>query len=283
VVLTHVPEAYSNFLQISASGFSQVSVTLFFLFSAYGLLISIMNKPGYLKHFWKNRVLVLCAPFLVSAIIKLLLGGHPGDGGTFFVLVLLLFYVITYFAAKYFSKWTLWIVCGSAVAYSLIGSITGLLKWPTQVLGFAYGAILAYGLPRVKALFTQKYWLKIVATSVFACLLTVVYVLGKQNIPGVLRIIFQNLMVAFIILWVFLVTFRLQIGNSISRYLGRISYDVFLYHGIVERWLPALAKTPLKAVLNSDVFILLMVAFSIAIASITYYFNEKLIAFIRKK
>ena len=138
VVIVHVSTAYENPLQQAVGGFSQVSVTLYFLFSAYGVLYGIRNKPNYLKKFWKNRLPSLLIPFVLSCVLKLLVGVEPGSGGTYFVFVLLLFYVVTYVAARFFAKQAVLIVCIAVCLYSVIGSATHWLHWPTQALGFAY-------------------------------------------------------------------------------------------------------------------------------------------------
>lgn len=63
VVIVHVPVGYENPLQQAVGGFSQVSVALYFLFSAYGILTGIKNKSDYLQKFWRNRL---------SSFVKLL-------------------------------------------------------------------------------------------------------------------------------------------------------------------------------------------------------------------
>ena len=88
VVIVHVASEYQNPLQQAIGGFSQVSVTLYFLFSAYGIVTNIKNKPDYLKTFWKNRLPSLLIPFIISSLLKILMGVHPGSGGTYFVFVL---------------------------------------------------------------------------------------------------------------------------------------------------------------------------------------------------
>ena len=166
VVIVHVPVGYENPLQQAVGGFSQVSVALYFLFSAYGILTGIKNKSDYLQKFWRNRLPSLLIPFALSAFVKLLVGIQPGSGGTYFVFVLLLFYGITYFAARLFPKRTVLIVCVCVCLYSVIGSVTNWLHWPTQALGFAYGALLAQYLPKIKQWICRYYWSKLVGIAV---------------------------------------------------------------------------------------------------------------------
>ena len=49
VILVHIPKMYSNMVQDTIGSFGYICVTLFFLFSAYGLMYSLENKKDYLK------------------------------------------------------------------------------------------------------------------------------------------------------------------------------------------------------------------------------------------
>lgn len=283
VVIVHVPSGYQNPLQQAAGGFSQVSVTLYFLFSAYGILLGIKNKPDYLQSFWKNRLPSLMIPFALSSALKILAGVQPGSGGTYFVFVLLLFYVVTYLAARLFINKTVLIVFIAVCLYSVVGSATHWLRWPTQALGFAYGALLAQYLPDFTKWLRCRYWLKLSVITVFAGVFTFVYAVMEPPLSEFANVMLQNIMVLFLILWVFTLTFRLKLGNAASKYLGNISYDVFLYHGLTQGLLQALDKGSSRVSFSSGMFLLLMMLLSILFSAGIHVVNKWILAQLKCK
>lgn len=282
VVIVHVPSDYQNPLQQAVGGFSQVGVTLYFLFSAYGILTGIRRKPDYLKKFWKNRIPSLMIPFALSSGLKILVGVQPGSGGTYFIFVLLFFYVVTYIAARFFANKKILIVCIVACLYSVVGSVTHWLRWPTQALGFAYGALLAQYLTNFTKWLRCKYWLKLSVITVFSVAFTFIYAVLELPINEFANVMLQNFTVLFLILWVFTLTFRLVLGNPASKYLGDISYDVFLYHGLVQGLLQALDKD--RGInFSSGLFLLLMMSFSILLSAGTHVVNRWILEKLKQK
>lgn len=222
-------------------------------------------------------MLALFIPYQISCGLKVLLGYHPGSGGTFFVCVLLLFYCITYFAAKYAAKRATWIIVLCVVVYSIVGCVTGFFDWPTQALGFAYGALLVDYLPYLKKWFTKAYGVKLFGIAASACVLTLTYVLIGERMARWAEITLQNVMVFFLILFVFCVTFRLHVGNKASRFLGRMSYDIFLYHGLVQTLLVSFTNSAWGIRLSSGAFITLMMAASIVVSPIMNTLNRAVV------
>ena len=51
VVMVHIGPNYANFLQDAISSFGYICVTLFFMFSAYGMQLSVEYKKNYLNNF----------------------------------------------------------------------------------------------------------------------------------------------------------------------------------------------------------------------------------------
>ncbi len=98
VVFVHVPDGFNNTVQDLIGSFAYICVTIFFMLSAYGLRYSFENKEGYSKTFFKNRVLILLVPYIISCLLKVVCGFSPYSGGVRFVYVLLLFYIITFIA-----------------------------------------------------------------------------------------------------------------------------------------------------------------------------------------
>lgn len=281
VMLVHIPAMYTNPLQKAIGGFSQVSVTLYFMFSAYGLIWSIRNKPDYLHGFWKNRVLILLIPFIVSCAIKRLFGFTPASGGAYFVFVLLFFYIVTYFFARYIPKYAGCIIC-VVILYSIIGRITENLAWSTQAMGFVYGILLAIYFEKVKKIIEKYYWILISVTLLLSMILIWLYI-GTYNRLLIVDYLLQIFMVLSIIMFILVLTFKMKIGNKISYLLGIISYEIFLYHGLIQNALVKIDDLYLKETLSSGIFILLMFVTSILVAVIMHKLNNLVTTRIRSR
>lgn len=139
IVFVHIPLEYTNRIQDAAGSFAYICVTLFFLFSGYGIQWCFKNKKGYLNNFFRNRILIILIPFLISCLVKLSFGFGLYSGGSKFVYIIILFYITTYFAHKYCSQHAEVIICIIVLSYSLVGAFTGGVPWYVESIGFAYG------------------------------------------------------------------------------------------------------------------------------------------------
>lgn len=100
VVFVHILPAYQNKLQDAMGSFAYIAVTLFMLFSAYGLAYGDRHKESYFNKFFSHRFLVVLIPFALSIAIKYVFGFDTQSGGTGYIWVLLLFYVVTYLSHR---------------------------------------------------------------------------------------------------------------------------------------------------------------------------------------
>ena len=185
-----------------------------------------------MQHFIKNRIVVLFIPFVIAFLIKKVCGYDVYSGGTMFIYVLLLFYLLTFLSYKLQIRGGV-IVYAGALLYSLGGYCCDIgFGWYVESLGFAYGFLL--GDERVKKklinLLNDYYFMMITSTTTASIILGVSYLKFKQVVFSgdyVLRI----LLGIALIMWVSSVTYRIKIGNKFSKLLGRISYEIFLLHG----------------------------------------------------
>ena len=79
VVYVHFKGKQTNALQDAIGSFAFVAVSLFFLISAYGMMLSVEKKKGYLTHFWRNRLVSLLVPCICVNIVGLILSGITGN------------------------------------------------------------------------------------------------------------------------------------------------------------------------------------------------------------
>ena len=69
VVFCHMNEPYNLICQMGK--YAYIAVTIFFMFSSYGLEVSARTKENYLEHFFAKRVTAILVPYMLSVVIKL--------------------------------------------------------------------------------------------------------------------------------------------------------------------------------------------------------------------
>ena len=271
VILVHIPYVHGNAVQNAAGSFGYICVTLFFMFSAYGLTWSVKNKEGYLNNFFSKRVLALLTPYIIICLLISICGFKVFYGGTNFVFVIFMFYIIFYLSHKYISnKYRDILICGFVILYSFVGQIANdffgfeniILKWQTESLGFMYGIIFANIIEKFKEKVEKHYAVKIGILAVISGVLGIAYLKYKYVLftgDYILRIILG----IFIIMLVFTVTVHFRIGNVFTKYLGKISYEVFLLHGFVMS-----VFNVLNLRVSSGMYILMVILGTLVIATV---------------
>lgn len=271
VILVHIPYEHGNAVQNAAGSFGYICVTLFFMFSAYGLTWSVKHKEGYLNNFFRKRVLALLTPFIIICLLKFICGFKAFHGGTNFVFIIFMFYIIFYLSHKYISKkYRDILICAFVVLYSLVGQIANdffgfeniILKWQTESLGFMYGIIFANIIEQFKDKAEKHYAIKIGILAAVSGILGISYLKYKYALftgDYILRIILG----IFLIMLLFTVTIHIKLGNVFTKYLGKISYEVFLLHGFIMN-----VFSVMNLRVSSGMYILVVIVGTLAIATV---------------
>ena len=204
VIFSHIYAPYDNECQFWIGSFAFIAVTLYFLFASYGLEVSVINKKDYLSHFFVNRFSKILVPYILCILIRFLFHTHLTYGGANFVHVLIVYYIIFYFAHTKFldgkKREVFLLIC--TLGYSIGGFFLGYklhlpvigLKWYPESLGLTLGIIIAYHYDRINLFFKRNIALKTVI--------------------------------------MFAVAFFLKYS-----YTHDLSFEIFLYHGLFLQWL----------------------------------------------
>ncbi len=244
VVLVHIPQEYSNTIQDAIGSFGYICVTLFFLFSAYGLMYSVENKKDYIKKFPRNRLLVLLIPFFISNILSILtkigeisvedaILGAIGLNSVSFVMVLIVYYILFYLINRFIKNKTIKyiVLIFLPIIYSALNYKFGWDRWCVEELGLSYGIILYLVFNKYIKRLSINTIIKTVLLGIISAILGILYLKFKNvNICGdyLLKIVLG----IAIILFVFAFTYIFRIKNKLLLKLGSISYEVYLLHGI---------------------------------------------------
>ena len=251
VILVHIPASYQNRIQDMLGSFAYIGVTFFFMTSAYGLKLGIKKDPDSIRYFWGKRLPKLLIPMFLVNIVSLIFRVIEGSGISLGILININGWVQWLFVC-YLIFWTVnrfvtfdrfrtggyadIIVCVLIIAFSVaiyvLRSYISGTTWCPEVFGFVWGIVFFHIKNRFAEWMGKKWFLKCIALCVIAGMVGVVYLKLKPMIffgDYILKILLGVLIIAFMLA----VNSHVAIGNKVSLFLGSISYEVYLLHGIV--------------------------------------------------
>lgn len=294
----HVPAEYRNPLQDAIGSFAYVCVTLFFLISAYGMMLSGERKDDYLKHFWGNRLVALLVPCLMVNIAALCLKAASTGEWIFAILkdinyyvVILLqwcvwFYIVMLCRKKWFTNNTMLadalllggVLLSSLYSYFFIeAEVSANSGWPFERMGLIWGVLLYRHFDCIKEWMNKNRWVKVALLTVVGGILGVAY-LKFKTVYFWGEYLLKIILGLALIMLLFIATSNRHFGNKASYWLGDISYEVYLAHHAV---MAALAVW-LGSAVDSGEFILLTVVCTFVIATIAHEAGKPIMKQLRK-
>lgn len=287
VVMVHILPEYENPLQNAIGSFAYVAVTFFFLFSAYGMQWSLANKPEYLRHFWRLRlVALLLPPVLVNITFFLLQSAYleswqPATlfyANNYVVILLeycLLFYVVMMVCRKRHIQnlrpamllMAIVVAASSVLLYLLTESADGRngSDWCFERYGLIWGLGLFAFFPAIKRWAGRRTTAKLIASAAVSGCLGIIYVGGGKEVFFWGEYALKIALGLAIVSTVLLLTRQLHIGNRATAFLGSISYEIYLSHvwmmQLIAHFLPDL---------SSGVFIIVLYCATIALSALIH-------------
>lgn len=220
-----------------------LAVGLFFFLSGYGISVSLQNKPQYLNGFIKHRIGGLLIPYIIcntiyfgfeyiadrsikiSDVFYSFVKGTPFALYTWFIESIIIFYLIFYFSFIIF-KDKKKAICTIFFGQFMYMSILYLLGWNEH----CWLGCLCFSLGVVVGNFKEKVYNFIIKHNSYYGIIIVgiVAILAiRYN-----KILFGQSAVFFVCFWVFLYT-KVHFQNRVLHSLGKISLEIYLYHGLV--------------------------------------------------
>ena len=298
VIYVHVGHVQGNALQETIGSFAYVAVTLFFLFSAYGMMLSVERKETYLRDFWRNRLVALLIPCLLINVVSFGLGivksGEYHLSALYqlngYVAVLLQwcvwFYIVEWCRVKWFAEkkiLTEWILIAGVVVSSLClyffvdAEVSAQAGWCFERMGLVWGVLLYRYFGMIKEWMSKHYWAKVVVLTLLGGVLGVAYLKYKVVYfwgAYLLKIVLGLVLIALL----FTATSGRQWGNKVSQWLGDVSYEVYLSHcmvmGALAYWLPES--------IDSGMFLFLTVCVTLALSTGVHAVGKPLVKVMRK-
>lgn len=288
VILVHIPLVKQNKLQDGIGSFAYICVTLFFLISAYGMKLSITKKQDYLKHFWRNRLAALLIPQILVNIFGILLTFRIKSIEWFsifnlnsYVVVLLsycLWFYIVYLGRSFYSKKTIDSLLMAGIIISSIFSYFMMEKtyWCYERFGLLWGLILFLNIDKIKTIVNPT--AKRTTIYLIICLIFGVAYLKFKYVFFWGEYLLKIILGLSIILFVFSLSSKRVFGNRVLNYLGNISYEVYLSHGIIMSFLMHYFPN-----LSSGIFILFTITMTIIFSSVVHSLGKPIVKLVRSK
>lgn len=298
VIFIHVPDAWSNTGQETIGRFAYVAVTIFFLFSAYGMMYSLEHNPGYMKTFWRNRLLSLLIPQAMINIVYFILKRlvDVPVGFDFLLIVneyvwILLEYCLAFYIvvtlARHFKARTnrpiylslAALIVGSSLWSYFYGedNVTHTLSgWPYERLGLLWGLIIYRYKGTLERLLTSRHRRRQMLVTGLMCAILGVAYLRYKAVWFTGEYCVKILLGVAIIMLLFELSHGRRYFNAATRFLGNCSYEIYLSHGIVMKTLAILLPT-----LSSNLFLALTFGLTIGLSWPIHYFGNNLVNLFR--
>ncbi len=280
-------------------------VALFFFLSGYGLLVQYKKRNDYLKNFLLTRVGYLIIVYTLDVILYALCGSITGKEhnigfvfktyftsgvalNAWYMIAQMLFYIaffvcFTVFKNKdtVFKIFTVFLCQVLFLTFCLITKASS--TWYLSNFGFSLGLLWAEYKSKIDAFLSKKYIIAFIcgflAYVVFYGLPSITDRFLSENpaiiIRTVCRLISSPLSVAFLVI----VVYKFKPVSFIFNYLGKISLEIYLIHGLVYNAL----RGPLIHINSEIIWTVLTLVISIALAIPISVLNKKINAAIKRR
>lgn len=252
IVFAHVSHEYTFPFSTEGKPYGMVVVGLFFFFSGYGLMKQyIVRGYEYTNGFLIKRsgkllpsfILVLCIAISLDFIADIQVlevgGGKIGYilvPNSWYVYVLFYYYILFVISTKFIAnpKSIVYVLIGCTFLLIFITYIIGLGDWWWKSsFSFNVGTLLPIFERKYGNIVTLKMEKKIFCTLfvlISICIIPNIFVFGFQKFRTLLLIILTTFLPLFLYFAFKKIAFK---NHKIPSFLGSISYEVYLLHGVV--------------------------------------------------
>ena len=238
------------------------AVAVFFFMSGYGLMLSFTKKGGsYLQNFILKASIKLLMPLLATTclyqgllfilgdfsfekiLIDLASGMETPLIHSWYVYALSLFYILYYIVFKYNNETRKWMGGVILILLMLIYYVVTryILNWPfywwLTCMAFPMGFFYSRYEEKIKMFLKDNYW---VTFPIIIGLLSI------KLLSGMYTPFFAELPYILLgpIIAIILYRIPLPIGNKTLNFLGSLSFEIYLTHGIYEKIFHASFDSP---------------------------------------
>ena len=239
-------------------GAGALAVAMFFFLSGYGLQKQYLkNGDAYRKSFLKGRIPTVLIPLILFAVLYRIayytLGktytfhdlisdicvGIPFVAHSWYLITILLFYLFFWLLMNLFKGHTCWMPIAACVWYLLYALICIKLKylmyWYDTACLLPVGMFCAVYEQRILNVVKEKWmWYSLLLiTAVFFWFVIPWFYVHGLPMSIQLYYILSISRVFFFTMMLLLLQVKIRIDNPVLRYLGKISLEIYLIHGLI--------------------------------------------------
>lgn len=291
VILVHIPSTYQNIIQDMTGSFAFIAVTIFFMVSSYGMEFSLERKTQYLKNFWRNRLVSLLIPcFLINltdTIYQLIFNHNLNLLKLIAVnryVVVLLEFCLWFYIIEQVSKilnikkhsidllLISGVLCSSLYLYFFRYNAenSAQMDWCYERFGLIWGILLYRYYNNITKWLNKSQHTKIIFYTIGSITLGILY-LKFKSIYFWGEFMLKIILGISIIILIFLLSQKRIFKNQANTFLGKISYEIYLSHGIAIGMIKDILPNT-----TSSVFILSTICTTILISSIIHPISNHL-------
>ena len=248
-----------------------IAVSAFFFYSGYGLMTSYLKKENYLKDFWNKRIMKI-----------------------------IILYIVFYLSAKFLKKKKMIniAVFGGTILYCIVvNNILGFNNWWVNSC-FAFFIGIYWASYKEKYAITLEEKNKIIR---YAIMLSIILfaIIGIQFLTSgyaimdiindtdladdIMRepipVININIICIALLFVLFTILEKMRLNDKVFTFLGNISFEIYLYHGLVMY----LLRNPRFYCRIDYLYVILVIGLSIILAKLMNIANNKIYNFYLNK
>lgn len=274
-------------------------VALFFFLSGYGLYFQYSNNVNYMENFLRKRLARIFIPFYVFIVIYVFYRATLGEVvnvdfflsfwkdhsnivyNGWFVNSIIVLYVIFYVSLKKKdSKTSFYMLTFLTLVYIFWKAYQNHGDWEyVSIMAFLLGVFWMKNRISIDRFIERKYFVCLISFSIlmyvfhhYEAIMKNIGITNKYVYYGIVG----NLCTMIFVVYFLLLTNKLNFSNKYLDYLGDISFELYMIHGLVMHYF---GKFFVSSRVNDVIYTIVVLLVSIVFA----YLIKKLIIVIEKK
>lgn len=273
-----------------------IMVSMFFFVSGYGLVYGVENKQNYLNGFLRKRMVPILIPYWIVTIVYSIIHSLKGKFfspyqyvlsflgisqifNCWFVTAILLMYLlflIAYTLCKTAGNRII-VLCIEIFGYVIICNVLGIESYySASVSAFFFGTLWYYYQNSFTKWIRTSYYIR---SSIIFCLFLFLFT-GRLALSWIgidsewVHVPLRNIISVLFILCLITITQKIEIRSRILSWLGSISYELYLIHGMLITFLSRE---------NESIFVLFVLFGGLILATGLRFFDKTLVTLFQQE
>lgn len=299
IIFHHISQKITtgeNFLNFEYMG--RYIVALFFFLSGYGLYFQYSNNPTYMENFLKKRLVRIFIPFFVFIVIYVIYRATLGEDinvafflsfwkdhsniiyNGWFINSIIVLYVIFYVSlVRKDSKIAEYKLVFLTLVYIFWKAYQNHGDWEyVSIMAFLLGVFWTKNRVSIDKLLEKNYFIFLASFSIlmyvfhyYEVIMKIIGITNKYVYYGIVG----NLCTMVFVVYFLLLTNKLNFSNKYLDFLGDISFEIYMIHGLVMHYLG-------KFFVSSDVNDVLYTIMVLFVSIVSAYYIKRLIIVLEK-